>query len=200
MFSRSFQTSSHTPLRRRKRVLLACTSCRNRKSRVSLYSSKSLLMQLKYIKCNGKRPSCSPYLDLGVHCVYEEVSRGSCSPRGIEHKDDYPHANVNNRRMNNHEDYEKYQLRQRIKELEAKIRSNPGVSLAGPSKDKGIALQKTSPLVLNAETSQGTCELPSTNVAQVINEVHVDTLATVTFDDVPEVVFRDIGCFGKSQS
>ncbi|TVY17262.1 Lactose regulatory protein LAC9 [Lachnellula arida] len=138
--------------------------------------------------------------DLGVHCVYEEVSRGSCSPRGIEPKDHHPHSKINNRRINNHEDYEKYQLRQRIKELEAKIRSNPVISLAVPSKDKSIALQKTNLLVLNAETSQGTSELPSTNVAQVIDEVHVDSLATVTFNDVPEVVFRDIGYFGPTSN
>src|SRR3954463_13753742 len=43
------------PSYKRRRIGLACTSCRNRKSR-----------------CNGARPACSLCVELGFDCFYEQ--------------------------------------------------------------------------------------------------------------------------------
>lgn len=45
----------YTPTFKRRRIGLACTSCRNRKSR-----------------CNGARPACSLCVELGFDCFYEQ--------------------------------------------------------------------------------------------------------------------------------
>ncbi|KIX01785.1 uncharacterized protein Z518_09512 [Rhinocladiella mackenziei CBS 650.93] len=57
---RSSQTDSQEqttppPSYKRRRIALACTSCRNRKSR-----------------CNGAKPSCSLCVELGFECVYQQ--------------------------------------------------------------------------------------------------------------------------------
>ncbi|PNP57261.1 hypothetical protein THARTR1_02791 [Trichoderma harzianum] len=49
--------SEGLPSYKRRRVALACTSCRHRKSR-----------------CNGSRPSCGLCVHLGFRCVYEQPS------------------------------------------------------------------------------------------------------------------------------
>ena len=48
------------PSYKRRRIALACTSCRNRKSR-----------------CNGARPSCSLCVELGFECVYQQPAATS---------------------------------------------------------------------------------------------------------------------------
>lgn len=50
------------PSYKRRRIALACTSCRNRKSR-----------------CNGAKPSCSLCVELGFECVYQQPAAGSSS-------------------------------------------------------------------------------------------------------------------------
>lgn len=48
------------PSYKRRRIALACTSCRNRKSR-----------------CNGAKPSCSLCVELGFECIYQQPAAGS---------------------------------------------------------------------------------------------------------------------------
>lgn len=48
------------PSYKRRRIALACTSCRNRKSR-----------------CNGARPSCSLCVELGFECIYQQPAVAS---------------------------------------------------------------------------------------------------------------------------
>ena len=50
----------HIPTFKRRRIGLACTSCRNRKSR-----------------CNGARPACSLCVELGFDCFYEQPGTAS---------------------------------------------------------------------------------------------------------------------------
>lgn len=50
------------PSYKRRRIALACTSCRNRKSR-----------------CNGAKPSCSLCVELGFECIYQQPAAGSSS-------------------------------------------------------------------------------------------------------------------------
>ena len=49
------EPSTPPPSYKRRRIALACTSCRNRKSR-----------------CNGSRPSCSLCIELGFECEYQQ--------------------------------------------------------------------------------------------------------------------------------
>ncbi|KAJ9615634.1 hypothetical protein H2200_001709 [Cladophialophora chaetospira] len=51
------------PSYKRRRIALACTSCRNRKSR-----------------CNGAKPSCSLCVELGFECVYQQPAAGNVRP------------------------------------------------------------------------------------------------------------------------
>lgn len=51
------------PAYKRRRIALACTSCRNRKSR-----------------CNGVKPSCSLCVELGFECIYQQPAAGSFKP------------------------------------------------------------------------------------------------------------------------
>ncbi|OCT54128.1 C6 transcription factor [Cladophialophora carrionii] len=51
------------PSYKRRRIALACTSCRNRKSR-----------------CNGARPACSLCVELGFECVYQQPAAGTVKP------------------------------------------------------------------------------------------------------------------------
>ncbi|KAJ4680160.1 hypothetical protein HRR95_003879 [Exophiala dermatitidis] len=54
------EPTSPPPVYKRRRIALACTSCRNRKSR-----------------CNGARPSCSLCVELGFECVYQQPTAGN---------------------------------------------------------------------------------------------------------------------------
>ncbi|KAK5062910.1 hypothetical protein LTR84_004986 [Exophiala bonariae] len=58
--SRPSGTRDYTPIFKRRRIGLACTSCRNRKSR-----------------CNGARPACSLCVELGFECFYEQPGTAS---------------------------------------------------------------------------------------------------------------------------
>lgn len=51
------------PSYKRRRIALACTSCRNRKSR-----------------CNGAKPACSLCIELGFECVYQQPAAGNVRP------------------------------------------------------------------------------------------------------------------------
>lgn len=53
----------YTPTFKRRRIGLACTSCRNRKSR-----------------CNGVRPACSLCVELGFDCFYEQPGTATTGP------------------------------------------------------------------------------------------------------------------------
>lgn len=57
------QADSPPPSYKRRRIALACTSCRNRKSR-----------------CNGAKPSCSLCVELGFDCVYQQPAAGGNKP------------------------------------------------------------------------------------------------------------------------
>ncbi|KIW16954.1 hypothetical protein PV08_04145 [Exophiala spinifera] len=59
----SQETTSPPPSYKRRRIALACTSCRNRKSR-----------------CNGAKPSCSLCIELGFECVYQQPAAGNGKP------------------------------------------------------------------------------------------------------------------------
>jgi hypothetical protein len=48
------------PSYKRRRIALACTSCRNRKSR-----------------CNGAKPTCSLCVELGFECIYQQPAAGN---------------------------------------------------------------------------------------------------------------------------
>jgi hypothetical protein len=52
--------TSPPPSYKRRRIALACTSCRNRKSR-----------------CNGAKPTCSLCVELGFECVYQQPAIGN---------------------------------------------------------------------------------------------------------------------------
>ncbi|KIV85748.1 hypothetical protein PV11_01410 [Exophiala sideris] len=54
---------SPPPSYKRRRIALACTSCRNRKSR-----------------CNGAKPTCSLCVELGFECVYQQPAAGNNRP------------------------------------------------------------------------------------------------------------------------
>ncbi|OAP63482.1 hypothetical protein AYL99_02709 [Fonsecaea erecta] len=55
------------PSYKRRRIALACTSCRNRKSR-----------------CNGARPSCSLCVELGFECIYQQPAAGNIRPPQLQ--------------------------------------------------------------------------------------------------------------------
>ncbi|KAH0831548.1 hypothetical protein FOPE_00461 [Fonsecaea pedrosoi] len=55
------------PSYKRRRIALACTSCRNRKSR-----------------CNGARPSCSLCVELGFECIYQQPAAGNVRPPQLQ--------------------------------------------------------------------------------------------------------------------
>ncbi|KAK6379813.1 hypothetical protein LTS17_005886 [Exophiala oligosperma] len=57
------EAASPPPSYKRRRIALACTSCRNRKSR-----------------CNGAKPSCSLCVELGFECIYQQPTAGSSKP------------------------------------------------------------------------------------------------------------------------
>ncbi|KAJ9502334.1 hypothetical protein H2202_002399 [Exophiala xenobiotica] len=57
------ESTSPPPSYKRRRIALACTSCRNRKSR-----------------CNGSKPSCSLCVELGFECVYQQPAAGNTKP------------------------------------------------------------------------------------------------------------------------
>lgn len=61
--SDSQEATSPPPSYKRRRIALACTSCRNRKSR-----------------CNGAKPSCSLCIELGFECVYQQPAAGNSKP------------------------------------------------------------------------------------------------------------------------
>jgi hypothetical protein len=58
------------PSYKRRRIALACTSCRNRKSR-----------------CNGAKPACSLCVELGFVCVYQQPAAGNV--RTLQPPSDY---------------------------------------------------------------------------------------------------------------
>ena len=55
---------------KRRRIALACTSCRNRKSR-----------------CNGAKPTCSLCVELGFECIYQQPAAGNV--RSVQPPSDY---------------------------------------------------------------------------------------------------------------
>ena len=54
------EPNSPPPSYKRRRIALACTSCRNRKSR-----------------CNGAKPTCSLCVELGFECIYQQPAIGN---------------------------------------------------------------------------------------------------------------------------
>lgn len=58
--SDSQEPTTPPPAYKRRRIALACTSCRNRKSR-----------------CNGAKPSCSLCVELGFECIYQQPAAGN---------------------------------------------------------------------------------------------------------------------------
>lgn len=61
--SQDQEQSTPPPSYKRRRIALACTSCRNRKSR-----------------CNGAKPSCSLCVELGFECIYQQPAAGNVKP------------------------------------------------------------------------------------------------------------------------
>ena len=70
-------------LPRPRRVPLACTSCRIRKSRVCVVAVCRLWAEKLTVKqCNGDRPTCSNCVVLVCDCRYEEAPRNKRARRG----------------------------------------------------------------------------------------------------------------------
>lgn len=61
--SQDQEQATPPPSYKRRRIALACTSCRNRKSR-----------------CNGAKPSCSLCVELGFECVYQQPAAANARP------------------------------------------------------------------------------------------------------------------------
>ncbi|KAK1546602.1 fungal specific transcription factor domain-containing protein [Colletotrichum paranaense] len=62
--------------RKRKRIPIACSSCRARKSRVSATFSDSH-QHYHAVGCDGVRPQCSACVEQGIECIYAANSGGS---------------------------------------------------------------------------------------------------------------------------